>query len=147
MRTTVADAASLTTSYADNRVLARVGAGPLAFLFDIQTGSSQAVTVQWEFSHLAAPSVSDDTHWYTPIDQAGAVQNTVAVSSDGRFVVDLGNLHPGTTAGNFFPSGVPSGVSWMRVSAKIATANGSSVTIYAIHNPGPASSTATVSAS
>jgi hypothetical protein len=146
-RTTIVSAASITNSYDDNRVLVRVSPGPLGFLFDVTTGSASTVSVRYEFSDQSAPDVTDDTHWWTPIDEAGSAVNVISGIGDGQFIIDLESRFPGTTAGNITSRGVPQGMIWMRVAVQLSSTDSSTVTVTALHSPGPASSEASVTAS
>jgi hypothetical protein len=146
-RTTIVSAANVTNVLADQQVAVRVSAGGLGFIIDLANASSGTLQLNWQFSHLDAPDVTDDTHWYTPVNETFAAQNALTGISDGRYVIDITNRFSGASANQFTPAGVPTGVNWMRVSVQMSSVDSNTTTVIALHNPGPASSTASVTAS
>lgn len=147
MRTTIVSAARVTNLFNNHRVAVRVSAGDLGFIVDLAGASSGTLEIRWDFSYLDAPDVTNDAHWYDPADQAGAAQNTITGIGDGRVLFDVSSRHPGATAGNFIPGRVPPGFNWMRVAVRLTDISINTTTVLVLHNPGPASSEASVAAS
>jgi hypothetical protein len=149
MRTVIVDDnAILTTNYDNNKKSVPVHPGPLSFGINYDKQGSTSLDIRIEFGWPKAagsvPLAGVDSDWYPSATQVGAVDNTLAVTTNGRSFIDLVGRLPSATAQQVgFAGHVPGGATHARISVKL-TGNTDNVkaTLTFFHN-GPAHATFT----